>query len=488
MNRKQICFSRSPERPAGCENSGSDRLVQKVFKHMSNIISIENNAQYQETIRQSLAHEHELLSLSFVEEFREPLARQIFDVGIIAIDSHGSGGLQAFQALSTHLGDAPIIVTSRQEDPDWIVQVVRAGAFDFIAKPYSGEKLRLAVDLALEKARLRHEIDYLRRQQDVVYDLDRIIALSPAMQSVMELVRRYSASDSNILLTGETGTGKSFLAGAVHFNSERRTRPFVKINCANIPETLLESELFGHEKGAFTGAVKTRRGRIEQADGGTVLLDEIGEMTPALQSKLLQVVEEKSFERLGGSGTVHSNVRIIAATNQDLPEMVRQNLFRQDLYFRLNVLAIHLPPLRQRQECIEPLAGYLMERICREAKKKPVDFHPLALNLLKKYAWPGNIRELANVIERAVLLESGPVITRSSIHLDSSRAVKPEQEQPASDRKLEESEFQMIMQALERNLWIQKKAAAELGISPRALNYKIKKLGITHWSWRRNRG
>ncbi|WP_045216684.1 sigma-54-dependent transcriptional regulator [Desulfonatronovibrio magnus] len=455
---------------------------------MTSIISIDKNQDYQNLIKDSLPVSYDLSLCNHVEELEYSYPQKSFDLGIIDLNAGGAENLTSLNTLSKHLHDSPIIVTSEKEDADWVVKVVKAGAFDFLSKPFSGEKLRLVVDRALEKTRLKDEIDYLRRQQDVIYDLDKIIAASPSMKAVMSLVRKYSSSDANILITGATGTGKSFLAGAIHFNSLRKAEPFVKINCANIPETLLESELFGHEKGAFTGAVKTRKGRVEQARGGTVFLDEIGEMSPGLQSKFLQVVEEKSFERLGGNKTIKVDVRFIVATNQDLAEMVREGEFRQDLYFRLNVLAIHLPALALRQDCIPLLADHLLSRICRRTSKSIKAFSSRALQKLKEYPWPGNIRELSNVIERAVLLENGPVIRDSAIQLSPDEAVVARVKQGSKSKRLDESEYKTILDALESNLWVQKKAAQQLGISPRSLNYKINKLGITHWSWRRNKG
>ena len=453
---------------------------------MSTIVAIEKSFAYHGIIRNSLAEDYDLFLFHDMDKLTRKAPDRSFDLGIIDLDADETPDFKTVRYFKQRYPHTPIIITSERNDADWIVATIKAGAFDFISKPYSGSRIKLAVKGVIENSSLKNEIDYLRRQQDVIYDLGRIIAFSPVMESVMELVKKYSATDSNILITGETGTGKSFLAGAIHFNSPRKKKPFVKINCANIPETLLESELFGHEKGAFTDAVKTRKGRVEQASQGTVFLDEIGEMSPSLQSKFLQVVEEKKFERLGGDKTIYSDVRIIVATNQDLASMVRRGEFRQDLFFRLNVLAIHLPPLRDRQDCIEPLAYHLLGKVSKSARKKVKGFSPGVLEMMQRYSWPGNIREMANVIERAVLLESTPVITVNSMHLDSGDII-PDSKEMESRVSLEDSEFKLIMNALENCLWVQKKAAAQLGISPRALNYKIKKHGITHWSWRKNK-
>jgi transcriptional regulator with PAS, ATPase and Fis domain len=309
------------------------------------------------------------------------------------------------------------------------------------------------------------------------------------MQKALASMRRLAQTESTILITGETGAGKSFVSGNIHFNSPRRHRPFIKVNCANIPETLLESELFGHERGAFTGADRTRIGRFEQANGGTLFLDEFCELSFGLQAKLLRVLEDKAFERLGGNKTVQADVRVIAATNRDIEGLVSQGRFREDLYYRVNVLRIHLPPLRERREDIEPLAYYLMQKLCRTLKKKISGFSTQALNLLKSYDWPGNIRQLSNTIERAILLEDDEIIRPESIALPmiGKPAAKEMQAAALSLKLTAEREKEMILNALERNLWIQKDAALQLGLSPRAMNYRIKRLGISHQRWRKNK-
>jgi DNA-binding NtrC family response regulator len=383
----------------------------------------------------------------------------------------------------------PVIVFGPLDDVQLVVRAIKAGATDYITRPLVAEKIRLAVDQAIENRSLKNEIDYLRRQQDVVYDYDRIIAVSPAMKEVMDNIRRLAQTESTILMTGETGTGKSFLSGNIHFNSSRRNKPFIKVNCANIPETLMESELFGHEKGAFTGADKTRIGRFEQADGGTLFLDEFCELSIDLQAKLLRVLEEKSFERLGGGKTIHADTRIIAATNRDIEALVGEGRFREDLYYRINVLRIHMPPLRERTECIDPLSYHLMGRLSRAENRQVDSLSPEVLVLFKTYPWPGNIRELSNAIERAIFLTDGPVIEAVHISLPQVGA-GPAAPAPPNEQHLRlsaDEEKDLIRRALQKSLWIQKDAAAELGLTPRALNYRIKKLGIRHTRWRKNK-
>jgi DNA-binding NtrC family response regulator len=381
----------------------------------------------------------------------------------------------------------PIIVTADVQEPRRIVDAVKAGAADFVTKPFAAEKLRLSIRRVIENRTLKNEIDYLRREQDVVYNADHIISVSPAMQKTMSSIRRLAQTESTMLITGETGTGKSFISGNIHFNSPRRHKPFIKVNCANIPETLLESELFGHEKGAFTSADRTRTGRFEQAHGGTLFLDEFCELSFGLQSKLLRVLEDKSFERLGGNKTIQVEVRVIAATNRDIEALVRQGKFREDLYYRINVLRVHLPPLRERRADIEPIARYLLDKLGRSLKKSVEGFSPEVIRMFQEYAWPGNIRQLSNTIERAILVEDGPVIQPESIALPESQK-SPVASEPATGLKLTAAqEKEMISKALQDNLWIQKDAARQLGISPRALNYRVKKLGISHHRWRKNR-
>jgi len=401
----------------------------------------------------------------------------------------GPDGLDLLRHIKRITPFTPVIAISEEEKTSLVVEVIREGAFDFMVKPLERQQLLLSIERAVECKRLKSEIDYLRREQDIVYDFDAIIAGSPVMKRTIGVLKKFSQTDSTILLTGETGTGKSFLSGAVHFNSLRKKRPFIKINCANIPEALLESELFGHEKGAFTGASKSRMGRLEQADGGTVFLDEIGEMTHDLQAKLLRVLEEKSFERVGGNKTIHSDVRIICATNRQPEEQVQEGKFREDLYYRINILRVHLPPLRERRECIEPLARLLLEKSCRNLKKRIVGFSSEALDALKGYNWPGNIRQLANIIERAAILEECDTIQVENTLLPEpfpSKADAGPRTMALPSYPIMDQEKEMILKALEQSLWVQKDAAKLLGMTPRKLNYKITKFGIRHHRWRKH--
>jgi transcriptional regulator with GAF, ATPase, and Fis domain len=316
-----------------------------------------------------------------------------------------------------------------------------------------------------------------------------IVAESPSMREAIALVHQVAASRSSVLITGETGTGKEIIAGMLHHGSGRPANSFIKVNCAALPESLLESELFGHERGAFTGADRTRIGRFEQANGGTLFLDEIGDMTLATQVKLLRVLQAQEFNRLGGTRVLRTDARIVAATNQDLALAQREGRFREDLYFRLDVVGIHLPPLRERPEDLVLLAERLLVEFALEHDRKVTHFSAPALDRIRAHAWPGNVRELRNVIERACLTCSGDSITTSDIVLSSAfgRSSSFQFQLPASGVALGEVERQLVLAALERTGYVQKDAAALLSVSSRKLNYMIHRMGITHPSWRRNR-
>ncbi len=456
---------------------------------MSKLLVIESSPKWREFFAEALSPPHHLDFWSDGRGALSKLKEDDYESILLSFRRDPEEDLRLLRHIRSACPRAQVVVVSEVEAADLIVRAVKEGAFDFVVKPCSREKIRLSVDRSLEHRQLKNEIDYLRHEQDIIYDFDRLVAESPIMKRTLATLRKFAQTDSTILITGETGTGKSFLSGSVHFNSRRKSGPFIKINCANIPETLLESELFGHEKGAFTGASKTRVGRLEQGSGGTVFLDEIGEMTPALQAKLLRVLEEKAFERVGGNRTIHSDVRIIAATNRDLEDQVAEGKFREDLYYRINVLRVHLPPLRERMECLEPLAKHLLTKICRNLRKNLEGFAPDTLEMFKSYSWPGNIRQLANTIERAAILEESPLIQKENVVL-----LEPilshrgeEMPDPVQRRSLKGQEKEMILKALEECLWVQKDAARLLGISPRTLNYKIKKFNIVHPRWRKNR-
>ncbi len=462
-------------------------LLEQDSIHMSRLFIVETDRDWGNFLLDALGTSHEIHFWTAGKDVFNELKLHHSDVIILDLQIQQTDPFDLLRWIKVTLPHAPVIITGPTEKASLVVRAIKEGAFDYIAKLFSAVKIQHVVGQALEKSSLKNEIDYLRHGQDVIYDFDRIIAFSPIMKEIIKTLKKFAQTDSTILMTGDTGTGKSFLAGTIHFNSHRRSRPFVTINCANIPETLLESELFGHEKGAFTGADKLRIGRFEQARGGTLFLDEIGEISLSLQAKLLRVLDDKSFERVGGNQTIRSDVRVIVATNRNLEKQVAEGRFREDLYYRINILSVKLPPLRERKECIGPLASWLLEKTSIALKKKIAAFSPSSIEWLKTYDWPGNIRQLANTIERAVILEDGPIIHKENVF--TPELGRPPQTSSAggSSRPLETGETKLILDALQKCLWIQKDAASLLGISPRALNYKIKKFGITHPGWLKNR-
>lgn len=324
-----------------------------------------------------------------------------------------------------------------------------------------------------------------------------LVSRSPEIKEIFSLIKKVAKSNATILIQGETGTGKELIAGLIQFISNRADKPFVKVNCAALPENLLESELFGHERGAFTGAYQTRVGKFEQADGGTLFLDEIGDMHLSTQAKILRVLQDQTFTRLGGNKTISVDVRVIAATNKDLWNEIEAGRFRADLYYRLNVVSLHIPPLRQREEDIPLIAEFFRLKFSRELRKKTKGFSKETMELLRNHSWHGNIRELKNLIERAVLVaEEDMFITPKELSMpgkDYFAAGGKERRQPPGESllsvdtlDLNEIERQAIIRALEMRNWVQKDAAELLGISPRALNYKIQYHNITHASWKKN--
>src|SRR5881392_1969568 len=414
----------------------------------------------------------------------EKLHEGFFDVVVSDLKMGGSTGLEVLKtAKQLHPSTAVILMTAFGS-VSTAVEAIKAGAFDYVQKPFEIEEMEVKIEKALEMRRMQHQIDYLHDAQGDIYDFERIIGSSGALERVLTVVRKVAKSNTTVLVRGETGTGKELIAGAIHHNSLRTARNFVKVNCAALQENLLESELFGHEKGAFTGADKQRIGRFEQADGGTLFLDEIGDMSASTQAKILRVLQEHEFERLGGTLTLRVDVRLIAATNRDLNAMVQAAQFREDLYYRLNVVSIEMPPLRERKDDIVPLANAFIRKFAGELKKKIDGIEPEAQKMLMRYNWPGNIRELENTIERAMLLSEGRAIASGDLRLGEVATPGSGREQasvvkiPPTGIPLEDIERHALIEALKMSNWVQKDAAELLSISPRVMNYKIKTLGI----------
>jgi len=456
-----------------------------------------------------------------LNEAIELIQKQLFDAIVTDVSGQNGTIVKLMECRQTFNRNAPLIVTADFSHVQEAVKAIKLGAHNFIQKPYDVEDLYQRVLKALEFRQLEMEAQSLRGERDLIYKPENFVSESPEMEKVFSMVDKVAKTDSTVLLTGETGTGKELISGAIHYNSNRADKAFVKVNCAALPVQLLESELFGHEKGAFTGADKVRIGRFEQANEGSILLDEIAEMEISTQVKLLRVLQERVFERLGSNREIKLDVRVITATNRDLLTEVQENRFRQDLYYRLNVVNINIPPLRERKNDIIPLARYFLTKFNGEFGKTIEKFDGAALNQLLKYTWPGNVRELRNTIERAVLMSERSVIGLQDLNLTpvdenganaqtgaqsggqaGASAEAPQNEAyedantsggkvefvrvPPEGLSLKELEEDLIRQALQAAHYVQKDAARLLGITPRALNYKIAKYGIKNPHWHKN--
>ena len=414
----------------------------------------------------------------------ERLQDSQFDVVLTDLRMGGADGMDVLRTTRSIQPSAAVILMTAFGSIHTAVEAMKIGAFDFVQKPFEIEEMELKIEKAIELRHLKYQVEYLRHEQQDLYDFDRIVGASGALQQVLGIVKKVARSNSTVLIRGETGTGKELIAGAIHHNSNRSARAFVKVNCAALQENLLESELFGHEKGAYTSADKQRIGRFEQADGGTLFLDEVGDMSASTQAKILRVLQEHEFERLGGTRTLRVDVRIIAATNRNLSQMVQDGRFREDLFYRLNVVSVDMPPLRERKDDIPALAEFFVRRSTNELKKKVDGIDAEAQKVLMRHNWPGNIRELENVVERAVLLAEGSMVTVEDLQIGEHSAPSSGSERapvvkiPPTGIPLEEIERQAVVEALRMSNWVQKDAAELLGISPRVMNYKIKILSI----------
>ena len=463
---------------------------------MAHILIVEDDINLGQVIFQELKrHNHEVELVENAEAALVRVNKYIYDIMLTDLKLPGIDGIELLKRVKGINQTTIVLVMTGYASVDTAVVAMKNGAQDFIQKPFGLHELVQKIDDALSIKLMKNEIDYLRHaQEDIIYRTSDIIGVSSTLKKVLKMVEKVAKADSTLLVTGETGVGKGLIAGAIHHNSSRAANNFVQVNCASLPQNILESELFGHEKGAFTGAIRTRVGRVEQANMGTIFLDEIGDMDIGIQSKILRVLEEREFERVGGERTIKVDVRVIAATNQDLYTLVERGRFREDLFYRINVVNIHIPPIRQRKEDIEPLVTYFIRKYSREFNKPQMGIDPQALQSIIDYDWPGNVREIRNCIERAVLLAEGELVRPQDISIlhQGPAQGEPTEGIDNGDHKksmssLALSERDMILDALRKNDWIQKEAASMLGISKRVIHYKIRKYGITHPRWIKNR-
>jgi len=422
---------------------------------------------------------HEVIETASPRDAQRLLAERAFDVMLVDNVMPQLSGLDLIREYvsSTPEGERPqILMMTAHATVESAIEAMKLGALDYLQKPFEIDELLVVVTRAIDHQRLRTEYRYLRSERDEQFDHYGIVGRSRVMEEIIQRAERVAETKSTVLITGETGTGKELIARAIHNRSAQRDMPLIRVNCAAIPESLLESELFGHVRGAFTGAATTKKGKFALADGGTIFLDEIGTMSPALQSKLLRVLQEREFEPLGSERTEKIDVRVIAATNRDLRQMVAEGKFQEDLFYRLNVIPIELPPLRERRDDIPALVDHFLKKHAQRTGRRIERIDDGVLAQLQQYDWPGNVRELENVIERAVVLSTGPVITARAISVLGS-AAPPSSGLPSLKlrQNIEWVEKETIRRALESARGIKKDAAELMGISQRALSYYLAK-------------
>jgi two-component system response regulator HydG len=402
-----------------------------------------------------------------------------FDLILMDIRMLKVSGLKALEAIKEINPAIPVIIMTAYSSIETAIEAIKKGAYEYLTKPLDFDELRLKIEQAMEHSMLKEENRFLRELIGEQFDTRNIIGRSSAMARLIETTARAASSDATVLITGESGTGKEMIAGVIHFNSPRKDNPFIKMNCAAISEGLLESELFGHEKGAFTGALRRKEGRFKQAHLGSLFLDEVSEMSLAMQVKLLRVLQEREFTRVGGEEVISVDVRIIAATNKDLARLVKEGKFREDLYYRLNVITLSVPPLRDRREDIPLLAEHFLKRFAEKNTRPIKGFTPQAMDRLVKYPWPGNVREIMNTIESAVVLSTSPFLTEEDLPIirEDQGDVAPTSG-VVTDLSLDEIERATILKTLETMQGNKSEAARKLGITRATLHKKLKRYGV----------
>ena len=457
---------------------------------MNTILVVDDEVNYLTVMEALLGGEgYEVLTVPGGQEALKIAGSADVDLVLTDMKMPKLSGIELLGELKRLYPDLPVIMMTAYGTVEKAVAAMKTGAFDYILKPFKNEELLVTITRALEHHRLIQQNRMLLQDLDKKYGAPNIVGESKAMREILALVKRVATSRATVLVSGESGTGKELVARAIHQQSPRAGKTFVSVNCAALTETLLESELFGHERGAFTHAVAMRKGRFELADGGTLFLDEVAEMSPALQVKLLRVLQEMEFERVGGNKTIKVDVRLVAATNRDLKVEVEEGRFREDLYYRLNVVHLHILPLRDRPEDIPLLATHFLRKYAQENARGEIHPSPEAMKLLLQYAWPGNVRELENVMERAVILCSQNLISVNDLPRELAGEIRGEPSRLDIDRfvplqtplpeALEQIEELMIRRALERSSHVQVRAAELLGITKSLLQYKLKKYQLT---------
>jgi len=452
---------------------------------VKSVLVVDDEVGARESLRMVLKNDYEVFLAKDAEEALLRFNKLSPDVVLLDIILPDMDGLKILEKIKQKDPEAIVIMITATKTVKTAVEAMKLGAYDYITKPFDVDELRLVVNRAISTQALQKEVDYLREEVEKSYGFGNIIGESKGMNDIFNMVKQIADSKTTILILGESGTGKELVSRAIHYNSSRRNSPFVTINSAAIPDTLIESELFGYERGAFTNALEKKLGRFEIAHRGTLFLDEIGELSLATQAKILRFLEEKEFIRVGGSKTIKVDVRLITATNKDLPQLVKKNAFREDLYYRINVVPITIPPLRERKEDIPILAEHFRKKFNNENNKKVEGVSEQALEIMMNYEWPGNVRELENLMERVIALTSNRVIEANELPISIANTSRINGlKDNILDGKVsllraeEEFEKEIILDALNRTNYVQSHAADLLGISRRILKYKMDKLGI----------
>lgn len=441
------------------------------------ILVVDDDSLIKDFLKESLSRQNHQVDLaSSGDEALEKIRGTEYDIILSDIRMPKMSGMELLKAAGRFSPDAKIMLMTAYGTIDNAVEAMKLGAFDYITKPFSADDIALKIKKALAYKKLEWENRLLRSEIAGKYRFKNVVGKSPQMKKIFEQVEIVADSRSSVLITGESGTGKELIAKAIHYNSPRKEQPFIAINCAALPEGLIESELFGHERGAFTGAIRTTRGKFEQAAGGTLLLDEISEIPSSLQAKLLRVLQEKEFEKVGSDKSIQVDVRIISTSNQDLNELVEKGKFREDLFYRLNVIPIHIPPLRERREDIIPLSEHFLKKFNTDNSRSVEGISEEVFQMFMEYFWPGNVRELENFIERAVVTSKGKVLLPE----DFPKGVFLEKGLNKIDvgNSLDDMEKSLILKTLESCGGNKTKAAGILGISTRTLRNKLSEYGI----------